>query len=131
MFAILLMLQKKKDRHSCTIFLWAFNFNLIVSKVVVTLASLMKWIHWRYISRSWKEVLKMVHLRMMTRPTVWYAEGTEKKLSSQLGRFIYPSVKRTALVLQTPLAASNFFIDWPLGKKVASHFKRDFTGSLT
>lgn len=72
----------------------------------------------------------MVCLRVITRPTVWYAEGTEKKLSSWLGRFIHLSVKRIALVLQTPLAASNFFIDWPLGKKVASHFKTDFTGSL-
>lgn len=42
------------------IFLWAFHINLVVSKVVVTLASLMIWIHWREISRSWKEVLKLV-----------------------------------------------------------------------
>lgn len=73
----------------------------------------------------------MVHLRMTTRPTLLCAEGTEKKLSSQLGRLVYPSVKRTTLMLETPLAASKFFIDWPLGKKVATHFKRDFTGFLT
>lgn len=76
-------------------------------------------------------MLKVVSLRMMARLAVWCTEGTEKKLLNQLGRFIYPSVKRTALLLEIPLAASKFFIDWPFGKKVASPFRRDFTLSLT
>lgn len=67
----------------------------------------------------------MVHLRMMARLAGW--ELRELRRSCQLERCFYPSVKKPALLLEAPLAASRFFIDWPFGKKVASYFRRDFT----
>lgn len=73
----------------------------------------------------------MVHLRMVARLAGWCTEGTEKKLLSGLRGLFIPVSKKPALLLEAPLAASKFFIDWPFGKKVASHFRGDFTLSFT